>query len=68
MESDGRDLLMMFTDDIVICGESREQVEGKLKRWRLDLEQRGMKVSRRKTEYMGVNESELVERSRCKEY
>lgn len=68
MESDGRYLLMMFTDDIVICGESREQVEGKLKRWRLDLEQRGMKVSRRKTEYMGVNESELVERSRCKEY
>ncbi|MCJ8735615.1 hypothetical protein PDJAM_G00249200 [Pangasius djambal] len=36
---------MMFADDIVICSESREQVE-----------RRGMKVSRSKTEYMCVNE------------
>ncbi|KAK3530967.1 hypothetical protein QTP70_007276 [Hemibagrus guttatus] len=49
---------MMFADDIVICSESREQVEQNLERWRFVLERRGMKVSRRKTEYMCVNESE----------
>ncbi|KAI5615787.1 MICOS complex subunit MIC26 [Silurus asotus] len=47
---------MMFVDDIVICGESSEQVEKSLERWRYTLERRGMKVSRRKTEYMCVNE------------
>ncbi|KAK3550593.1 hypothetical protein QTP70_000682 [Hemibagrus guttatus] len=39
---------MMFADDIVICSESREQVEENLERWRFALERRGMKVSHRK--------------------
>ena len=34
---------MMFADDIVICSESKEQVEEKLERWRYALERRGMK-------------------------
>ncbi|KAK3559109.1 hypothetical protein QTP86_004106 [Hemibagrus guttatus] len=49
---------MMFADDIVICSESREQVEENLERWRFALERRGMKVSRSKTEYLCVNERE----------
>ncbi|KAK3573129.1 hypothetical protein QTP86_014133, partial [Hemibagrus guttatus] len=48
----------MFADDIVICSESREQVEENLERWRFALERRGMKVSRSKTEYTCANERE----------
>ncbi|KAK3574586.1 hypothetical protein QTP86_010846 [Hemibagrus guttatus] len=33
---------IMFADDIVICSESREQVEENLERWRFALERRGM--------------------------
>ena len=43
---------MVFADDIVICNESKEQVERSLERWRYALGRRGMKVSRNKTEYM----------------
>ncbi|MCJ8740952.1 hypothetical protein PDJAM_G00064870 [Pangasius djambal] len=49
---------LMFADDIVICSESREQVEENLERWRFAPERRGMKVSRSKTEYMCVKERE----------
>ena len=50
---------MMFADDIVICSESKERVEEKLESWRYALERRGMKVNRRKTEYMCVNERQV---------
>ena len=50
---------MMFADDIVICSESKNRVEEKLESWRYALERRGMKVNRRKTEYMCVNKRQV---------
>ena len=47
---------MMFADEIVICSESKERGVDMLESWRYALERRGMKVNRRKTEYMCVNE------------
>ena len=47
---------MMFADDIVICSESKGQVEEKLESRRYALDRRGMKVNRRKTKYTCVNE------------
>ena len=43
---------MMFADDISICVKSREEAEESLEGWRNDLEKRGMRVSRTKTEYL----------------
>ena len=46
---------MLFADNIVICKETREEVERRLDCWRYALERRGMKVSRSKTKYLCVN-------------
>ena len=46
---------ILFADDIVICEETREEVEQRLECWRYALERRGMKVSRSKTEYLCIN-------------
>ena len=54
---------MLFADDIVICEETREEVERRLKSWKYALERREMKVSRSKTEYLcinGKNDDEIV--------
>ena len=45
---------MLFADDIVICEETKEEVERRLECWRYALERR-MKVSRSKTEYLCIN-------------
>ena len=48
--------MMLFADDIVICKETKEEVEQRLESWKYALERRGMKVSRLKTEYLCINE------------
>ena len=43
---------MLFADDLVICEESRLEVEQQLDRWREVLEENGLRFSRKKTEYL----------------
>ena len=46
---------MLFADDIVICKETKEEVEQRLESWRYALEKIGMKV-RSKVKYLCINE------------
>ena len=45
---------MLFADDIVICKETRKEVEQRLKFWRYALEKRKVKINRSKTEYLCI--------------
>ena len=54
---------MLFADHIVICEETREEVEQRLESWKYALESRGVKISRSNTEYLcmnGGNDDETV--------
>jgi len=46
---------MLFADDVVLPGESREKLNGRLETWRQALEAYGFHLSRSKTEYMECN-------------
>jgi len=54
---------MLFVDDVVSLGESREEVNGRLETWRQALELYGFRLSRCKTEYMECNFSGKRSRS-----
>ncbi|XP_063614750.1 uncharacterized protein LOC134787866 [Penaeus indicus] len=43
---------MLFADDVAIITRTRAEAEHRLELWRHDLERRGMRVSRKKTEYL----------------
>ena len=43
---------MLFADDIVLSGKNHRELEDDLEIWRNALEQRGLKVSRSKAEYL----------------
>ena len=43
---------MMFADDVVLCMETKEEVEELLESWRRALEDQGLQVGRQKTEYL----------------
>lgn len=49
---------MMYADDVVLVGESKEGVELRLEEWRSALESRGMIISKTKTKYMMCTEQE----------
>jgi len=46
---------MLFADDVVLLGESREELNGRLVIWRQALETYGFRMNRSKTEYMECN-------------
>ena len=54
---------MLFSDDIVLCTTRREKVEKKLDEWRRALEDRGLKISRKKTECLKLNNGEESDRN-----
>ncbi|KAD6119585.1 hypothetical protein E3N88_10856 [Mikania micrantha] len=54
---------MLFADDIVLVAETKEELNVRLEEWRTALEQRGLCISRTKTEYLhcqfcGANEED----------
>ena len=45
---------IMYADDVALCSDSRGEVEDRLEMWTGALERGGMKVSRKKTEYLNA--------------
>ena len=47
---------MLYADDIVLCGTRSEVLEKKVEEWRRAMEDRGLKINRKKTAYLRFNE------------
>ncbi|XP_046986194.1 uncharacterized protein LOC124556250 [Schistocerca americana] len=50
---------MMLADDVVLCEQSIDRLEEKLEDWRKALEERGMKISRTKSEYLSLKDVQM---------
>ncbi|XP_047004825.1 uncharacterized protein LOC124623077 [Schistocerca americana] len=50
---------MMFEDYVVPCEQSIDRLEEKLEDWRKALEERGMKISRTKSEYLALKDLQM---------
>ena len=48
-------MVHVYADDIVLCGTRSEVVEKKLEEWRRAMEDRGLKINRKKTVYLRFN-------------
>ena len=46
---------VLFADDVALVATTREEAERKLEMWRRALGDRGLKISRTKTEYLRLN-------------
>ena len=44
---------LLFADDLVLVSETIEEVEEELERWRAVIENKGLRISRSKTQYLG---------------
>ena len=51
---------MLFADEFVLCSIRRDHVERTLEEWRRAMEERGLNISRRKTEYLRCNEHQYA--------
>ena len=60
---------MLFSDDVVLRsrGESREDLQTRLETWRRAMEDRGMRVSTQKTEYLCIGEGGTDEEIKMQE-
>ena len=43
---------MLFADDLVLCGQTRQEAEEQLELWINAIESKGLRLSRNKTEYL----------------
>ncbi|XP_047004714.1 uncharacterized protein LOC124622971 [Schistocerca americana] len=48
-----------FADDVVLCEQSIDRFEEKLEEWRKALEERGMKISRTKSQYLALKDVQM---------
>ena len=56
----------MFADDVLLYSRTSEELQKRLGMWRKALEDRGMKISRKKTVYFCAGEKRREEKSNCR--